>query len=121
MILWYRCPVDRGGDRRHLYTRFLTVSGLTLRPELDPAFLAMSIVLDIASLLDIVSHIAIKSSNSNSNSTQTHLKNSKWLKMAQTHLKMAQTHLKLKMAQTHLKLISKIQNGSKWLKLISKF
>ena len=41
--------------------------------------------------------------------------------MAQTHLKMAQTHLKLKMAQTHLKLISKIQNGSKWLKLISKF
>ena len=48
-------------------------------------------------------------------------KNSKWLKMAQTHLKMAQTHLKLKMAQTHLKLISKIQNGSKWLKLISKF
>merc|ERR1712155_307276 len=56
-----------------------------------------------------------------SNSYQTHLKNSKWLKMAQTHLKMAQTHLKLKMAQTHLKLISKIQNGSKWLKLISKF
>merc|ERR1712234_79105 len=52
---------------------------------------------------------------------QTHLKNSKWLKMAQTHLKMAQTHLKLKMAQTHLKLISKIQNGSKWLKLISKW
>merc|ERR1711879_1115055 len=41
--------------------------------------------------------------------------------MAQTHLKMAQTHLKLKMAQTHLKLISKIQNGSKWLKLISKW
>merc|ERR1712173_578732 len=56
-----------------------------------------------------------------SNSSQTHLKNSKWLKMAQTHLKMAQTHLKLKMAQTHLKLISKIQNGSKWLKLISKW
>merc|ERR1712020_631567 len=52
---------------------------------------------------------------------QTHLKNSKWLKMAQTHLKMAQTHLNLKMAQTHLKLISKIQNGSKWFKLISKW
>ena len=53
---------------------------------------------------------------------QTHLK------MAQTHLKlkMAQTHLKnskwLKMAQTHLKILTfdpKIQNGSKWLKLIS--
>ena len=41
--------------------------------------------------------------------------------MAQTPLKMAQTHLQLKMAQTHLKLISKIQNGSKWLKLISKW
>ena len=63
MILWYRCPVDRGGDRQHLYARILTVSGLTLRPDLDPVFLVMSFVLDIASLLDIASHIAIKSSN----------------------------------------------------------
>merc|ERR1712177_99452 len=60
-----------------------------------------------------------KMAQNGSNSSQTHLKNSKWLKMAQTHLKMAQTHLKLKMAQTYLKLISNssqkfkmAQNGS---------
>ena len=44
----------------------LTVTDLNSHLDLDPVFLENGFVLDIASLLDTASHIAIKSSKSKS-------------------------------------------------------